>query len=135
MIETLHDRAEEVPVLDLQLDLVDEGFDAGVLERIEYSPDRANVIDSPQSVRVRVLGVVWRPAVVLARRMIARFDKAKNGVERLAAFLSAIESALPPRDAHDHIAVALPRSAHGAQAVDHGGASQISLSPRSLVAF
>jgi hypothetical protein len=28
-------------------------------------------------------GLVWRPAIVLARRMIARFDEPENGVEHL----------------------------------------------------
>jgi hypothetical protein len=33
---------------------------------------------------VRIIQVIWRPAVVPAKRMIARFDEPKNGVERLA---------------------------------------------------
>ena len=75
MIETLDDRVEEVPVLDSQLDLVGEGFDGGVLERIERLADRANVVDLPQRVRVRVFGIVWRPAIVLAKGVIVRFDE------------------------------------------------------------
>ncbi|MGO9419280.1 hypothetical protein [Roseiarcus sp.] len=94
MIETLDDRGEEAPASDLQLDLVGEGLDARVLEGIERLANRANVVDSP--LLVRIIQFVGRPAIVLARRMIARFDEPENGIERLALIVPVSHRIRPP---------------------------------------
>src|ERR1700722_4088971 len=82
MIEALDYRVEELLVVVGKFNLVGKGLDARVLEGIERLAERANVVDSP--LLVRIIQIVWRPAVVLARRMIARFDKPNDGVQRLA---------------------------------------------------
>jgi hypothetical protein len=76
--------------------LVGEGLDAGVLERVEQSPDRADIVDSPLLVRVRVLRIVWRLAIILAKGVIARFDEPENGVERLALIVPVSHRIRPP---------------------------------------
>jgi hypothetical protein len=77
-----HDRRKQFLVVHLHLYLILEWLNAGVLECVKLLSDRAHVINP--SIFIRVLLIVWRPAITETHRPFARFDTSKHGINRFA---------------------------------------------------
>ena len=78
MVESFHNRLKEFFVVFLHLNLSIERFNTGVLECVKLLSDRAHVIDP--SLRVGVLFIVRRAAIIQSRLYLPRFDTPKHGI-------------------------------------------------------